>query len=61
MYAIRSYYGRDGLRALKVKLTGVDPDADFRRLVSVGRMPGPMKHCASGVQSSRMHSFVQSM
>ena len=36
---------RDGLKCLKVKLTGTDPDWDFRRLVAVGEIS-----IASGVE-----------
>ncbi len=35
---LRDWIRRDGLRCLKVKLRGTDPDWDYRRLVAVGRM-----------------------
>jgi hypothetical protein len=35
---LRDWIFRDGLKCLKVKLTGIDAEWDYRRLVSVGRI-----------------------
>jgi hypothetical protein len=35
---LRDWITRDGLKCLKIKLTGIDAEWDFRRLVTVGRL-----------------------
>ncbi len=42
---LSDWIARDGLKCLKIKLTGVDPEWDYERICAVGRMA-----LASGVE-----------